>query len=404
VVNKLFFLFFFYSIAFSQLINKRVQSISKLRTIVENASRANQKVWLENFTGITSTTCCHASFAIDSLIQDFPDVLNTVGWHSPDYTPNDGDGSDLATVINGCSDDVPEEGFVYYNRGSLYDVGSTPTTLPHLQWNGIDNVIGAAFPWLDEYEDYYPMVVDYSIQQTPYEIEITGAYISGEPNVSYEITVMQGGGSQGENLALEVIVAEDSIYNYWLGPAVYHYTRNVSRNFLTLEDECKNILSISNGESQTFAGEFQISDAWVGDNIKIITFIQDLDTYEVYQSEIASVSRDLNPDVDGDGILNNDDNCPSVSNINQEDLDGDGIGDVCDFCNDIVNISGNVNLDALGEEFEPILNVMDILAFSDLLDDNSLANNCQSLDLLEDGDVNQFDLLALVNMIMTGLN
>ena len=50
--KKLFFLFFLSSIAFSQLIDNRIQSINELRTVVENASRANQKVWLEDFTGI----------------------------------------------------------------------------------------------------------------------------------------------------------------------------------------------------------------------------------------------------------------------------------------------------------------------------------------------------------------
>ena len=246
------------------------------------------------------------------------------------------------------------------------------------------------------------MVVDYSNLQTPYEIEISGDYISGNSNVPYEITVTQGGGSPGENIALEIVIAEDSLYHFWSSPQVYHYTRNVSRNFLTFEDECKNILSLTNGETQTFTGEFQISDAWVGDKIKIITLIQDLDTYEIYQSEIASVSRDLNPDVDGDGIANNEDNCPSVHNFTQEDWDGDDIGDACDFCNDIANIPGNVNIDATGEEIEPIINVMDILAFADLLDDSSLANDCQSLDLLEDGEVNQFDLIVLIDMVMAG--
>ena len=35
-------------------------------------------------------------------------------------------------------------------------------------------------------------------------------------------------------------------------------------------------------------------------------------------------------DFDGDGIYDEEDNCPTVSNANQADLDGDQIGDVCD--------------------------------------------------------------------------
>jgi hypothetical protein len=44
---------------------------------------------------------------------------------------------------------------------------------------------------------------------------------------------------------------------------------------------------------------------------------------------IAAVSS---PDVDGDGVLNESDNCPYVANADQSDLDGDGIGDACDKC------------------------------------------------------------------------
>lgn len=35
-------------------------------------------------------------------------------------------------------------------------------------------------------------------------------------------------------------------------------------------------------------------------------------------------------DIDGDGVCDTSDNCPTVSNINQTDFDNDGIGDVCD--------------------------------------------------------------------------
>jgi hypothetical protein len=37
-------------------------------------------------------------------------------------------------------------------------------------------------------------------------------------------------------------------------------------------------------------------------------------------------------DADGDGLLNEEDNCPLHPNVDQADFDGDGVGDLCDLC------------------------------------------------------------------------
>jgi hypothetical protein len=42
-------------------------------------------------------------------------------------------------------------------------------------------------------------------------------------------------------------------------------------------------------------------------------------------------------DLDGDGVPNGSDNCPTVFNPDQEDVDGDGLGDACDNCPDVAN-------------------------------------------------------------------
>jgi hypothetical protein len=51
----------------------------------------------------------------------------------------------------------------------------------------------------------------------------------------------------------------------------------------------------------------------------------------------SRLSSWADPDVDGDGILNPDDNCPTVENPDQIDGDSDLVGDVCDNCTSTPN-------------------------------------------------------------------
>jgi len=59
-----------------------------------------------------------------------------------------------------------------------------------------------------------------------------------------------------------------------------------------------------------------------------------------------------------------------------------------------------VNGDAK-EGYQQIIDVMDVLALSDYLE-NPVGNECQMLDLLEDGTINDWDLIVLVDGIMNG--
>ncbi len=58
------------------------------------------------------------------------------------------------------------------------------------------------------------------------------------------------------------------------------------------------------------------------------------DQVDVGQGKSAlTQGGDTDPlDLDGDGFLNEDDNCPDVANPDQTDFDWDRIGDACDTC------------------------------------------------------------------------
>lgn len=67
------------------------------------------------------------------------------------------------------------------------------------------------------------------------------------------------------------------------------------------------------------------------------SFRVDIDT-EVFDVQF-SPNPTYNLDRDGDGITNDEDNCPLVSNVDQKDGDGDLVGDACDLDRDRKNFS-----------------------------------------------------------------
>jgi hypothetical protein len=59
-------------------------------------------------------------------------------------------------------------------------------------------------------------------------------------------------------------------------------------------------------------------------------------------------------DVDNDGVLNANDNCPMASNADQHDEDADARGDACDNCPHLTNATqANGDGDAVGDECDP---------------------------------------------------
>ena len=306
----------------------------------------------------------------------------TIEWHSPNYTSSSSDF------------DLPE---VYSARGELYDVGG----IPHAQWNGVLSFVGGGIyncAWEGIYIDRHNTYEDLIAQEATYTIELEGDLVDSEYN--YNVILSMDGEMSSDNMLLELFVAEDSIWSYWSACGEYHMARNVGRAYLTMGEENQLPITLSSeGETQVFSGSFDVSDAWVDAQVKLTAVVQNWETYEIFMSR-ADLILDIPTDRDSDGILNQDDNCPDDANPGQEDIDDDQIGDACDPCNGLVYVLGNVNGDA-NEGYQPIINVLDVLALSDYLED-PVGNECQMLDMLVDGAINQWDLLVLVDGIMNG--
>jgi hypothetical protein len=70
---------------------------------------------------------------------------------------------------------------------------------------------------------------------------------------------------------------------------------------------------------------------------------------------VIETSGEAPPDLDGDGVGDEVDGCPSVANPLQEDGEGDGVGDACDVCPAVydpaqLDVDGDGRGDACGRE------------------------------------------------------
>ncbi|UUC46490.1 thrombospondin type 3 repeat-containing protein [Flavobacterium cerinum] len=142
-------------------------------------------------------------------------------------------------------------------------------------------------------------------------------------------------------------VEDDGIVNYPTGPAARNSIGSETvHNRVTDEmtipgvpmEMCDFSYTIDNGQSDEniIVNTFPFDEGNVP-NAQPVSTNNQLTMQRFAVDYVQSYCGPREGDMDGDGILDHLDNCPTVPNHNQEDADGDGVGDACDNCKLIAN-------------------------------------------------------------------
>ena len=377
----------------------------QMKRTLESSSRNGQKVFWDYFGGETCTFCPAVDMALSQLMDDYSDEVVMIYWADPSWSPySDSELCIYVDQIGECHDH--REG--YYNM---------TTSRPHYRMQGNDwNGTGGGITSADSASIYDSTIEPQTLNAfgliSPYSLTLNG-YIDSL-TIFYEISLTMNSYSSSGDMMIEIVFVEDMVPLYYSGDGLIHDVRNLARHWVgtvpvVIEDE---------GQSQIISGEFlimdhvlwQISDdpPWNQENMKLVVLIQDNGSGDIHQSIEINVNEF---DIDNDGVSNQDDNCLFVFNPTQHDVDGDeNGGDACDPCDNAnIFLGGNANGDfwwygGTDPSFSYQINIFDLYRLLEIVESANIEScGYEAGDLTGEGDVNIFDVYAMISLLMDGL-
>jgi len=264
-------------------------------------------------------------------------------------------------------------GWYYYRKWGTIKYSAAGTQLNIVTYdhpNGSDEAYAIALDPTEQfvYVTGVALSGDYCADVVKYDSDLNQirAVNSRPPDIGHDIAVDSSGNVYVTGASLDPLAGRDFDYGTW------KYNVNLDEIWFAEYHGC-------DGNFRDWAYALALHESNGSVNVAVTGGSKN--AAGIYN--IATIMYGPPPDADGDGIPDDQDNCPDIANPDQTDSDVDGIGDACDRCPTVYNTDQtDSDADGIGDACDPDDDNDDVL---DRLDNCPLHINPDQLDTDGDG-------------------
>jgi len=244
----------------SPLENNEIESISinKSFRVINGVDR--NCVILEEGTGTSCTYCPAAANGLEQLLDNNFDVA-IIAYHTAD---------EYQTVES------------WYRTHDYYYMA----VFPCVKFDGTQEIVGGGLAPESMFSEYIPVVESRLAVPTPIELEIE-VFENNKEYFGANIHITKHDSVSGP-LVLQAVLTETHIYDPWEG---LQYVNHVERKMFP--DKFGTGISFTNQTDTTIPVYFEIEDDWNIDHCEMVVFVQNYETWEIYNGDKIDVMNIL---------------------------------------------------------------------------------------------------------------